>query len=145
MPAPSRKALTGNSPGWRHRNWLQDLGSPQFRNPCTAEGSNGLAQQGQHTTLLAGTWFIRIRGGRQVEAGGTWMRVAGMRGTLGKWGRHEGEKKGLGQRRALKERGGGCGPPKWGKGRESWRRDWVRGVGARSCFKSLGRVGVSGD
>ena len=117
VPAPSRKALTGNSPGWRHRNWLQDLGSPQFRNPCTAEGSNGLAQQGQHTTLLAGTWFIRIRGGRQVEDGGTGIRVAGTRGTLGKWGRHEGENKGLGQGRALEERGGGCGPPKWGRGR----------------------------
>ena len=84
MPAPSRKALMGNSPGWRQRNWLQDLGSPQFRNPCTAEGSNGLAQQGQHTTLLAGTWFVRIRGGREVEAGGTWMRVARTQGTLGK-------------------------------------------------------------
>ena len=62
MPAPSRKALTGNSPRWRHRNRLQVTGSPQLRNLCTAEGSKSLAQQGQHTTLPAGAWFIRIRG-----------------------------------------------------------------------------------
>lgn len=38
MPAPSRKAVTGKSPGWRHRNQPQDVGSPQLRSLCTAEG-----------------------------------------------------------------------------------------------------------
>lgn len=40
MPAPSRKAVTGNWPGWRHRNRLQKTGSPQLRSLCTAEELN---------------------------------------------------------------------------------------------------------
>lgn len=84
MPAPSRKAVTGNSPGWRHRNRLQEMGSPQLRSLCTAEGSNSLAQQSQQPTLLAGTWFIRIRG---MKRGRRW-------GNLDEGGRNLGDPEG---------------------------------------------------
>ena len=60
-----------------------------------------------------------------------------------------GQTRGREQRARPGEGAGGEGwrlwAPKVGEGQESWRRDWVRGVGARSCFKSLGSVGVSGD
>lgn len=62
MPAPSRTAVTGNWPGWRHRNWPQDVGSPQLRSRCTAEGCD--SQHGPADTPLfwRGAWFARYRG-----------------------------------------------------------------------------------
>lgn len=48
MPAPSRTAVTGNSPGWRHRNRLQQAGRAQLRSLCTAEGPKRLAHQSPH-------------------------------------------------------------------------------------------------
>lgn len=87
MPAPSRKAVTGNSPGCRRRNRPQGAGSPQFRSLCTAAGSSTLAQQGQEPTLLAGTRFIRVRGlrgerlGDLQEPGASWRRRGGARGS----------------------------------------------------------------
>lgn len=62
MPAPRRTAVTGNSPGWRHRNRLQHVGSPQLSSLCTAEGSKSLARQSQYLALLPRMWFFRVQG-----------------------------------------------------------------------------------
>lgn len=95
MPAPSRKAVTGNSPGWRCRKRPQGAGSPQFRSLCTAAGSSTLAQQGQEPTLLAGTRFIRVRGlrgerlGDLQKPGASWRRRGGPEEAGQRGGREE--------------------------------------------------------
>lgn len=74
MLAPSRKADTGNSPGWRCRNRLPMTGSPQLRSFCSAEGSDRLALQGQQPIPLVGMCFVRIRG---LQGGGEWQEQGG--------------------------------------------------------------------
>lgn len=74
MPAPRRTAVTGNSPGWRHRNRLQQAGSAQLSSLCTAEGLKSFAHQSQYLALLPRMWFFRVQG---LQRGRSWGNVDG--------------------------------------------------------------------
>lgn len=113
MPAPSRKAVTGNWPGWRHRNRPQDVGSAQLRSLCTAEGHTGQHGQADTPPSWRGAWCAGHRGlraGGRAGAEGTWTRAAGT------WGIPEEvrQTRGKEEERARPEEG--TGTPKSGEG-----------------------------
>lgn len=82
MPAPSRKAVTGNWPGWRHRNRPQDVGSAQLRSLCTAEGHAGQHGQADTPPSWRGAWCAGHRGlwaggGQELRGPGQGQRELG--------------------------------------------------------------------